>query len=106
VYGYNRFQACRFGYEGELVDPFRQRHISLRDDLLETLERLAPAAAELGTAVPLMSLAGLAARQVNDSRWLRERFQEAKSLDDVVRLQAARWKEEPAMISAAAATVF
>jgi carboxylate-amine ligase len=105
VYGYNRFQACRFGYEGELVDPFKQRHISVRDDLLETLERLAPAAAELGTAVPLMSLAGLAARQVNDSRWLRERFQEAKSLDDVVRLQAARWKEEPAMISAAAATV-
>jgi carboxylate-amine ligase len=104
VYGYNRFQACRFGYEGELVDPSGGRHVSVRDDLLETLERLAPVATELGTAMPLLSLAGLAARQVNDSRWLRERFAESKSLDDVVRLQAARWKEEPAMTSAAAAT--
>jgi carboxylate-amine ligase len=104
VYGYNRFQACRFGYEGELVDPSGGRHVSVRDDLLETLERLAPVATELGTAMPLLSLAGLAARQVNDSRWLRERFAQSKSLDDVVRLQAARWKEEPAMTSAAAAT--
>jgi carboxylate-amine ligase len=104
VYGYNRFQACRFGYEGELVDPSRRRHVSVRDDLLETLERLAPVAAELGTAMPLSSLAGITARQANDSRWLRERFAESKSLDDVVRLQAARWKEEPAITSAAAAT--
>ena len=22
VYGYNRFQACRFGYKAELVDPY------------------------------------------------------------------------------------
>ena len=25
VYGYNRFQACRFGFEGELVNPFSRR---------------------------------------------------------------------------------
>jgi carboxylate-amine ligase len=93
VYGYNRFQACRFGYEGELVDPGRHTHISVRDDLLETLERLAPSAAELGTTIPLLALAGMSARQVNDSGWLRERFQETRSLDDVVRLQALRWRE-------------
>jgi carboxylate-amine ligase len=93
VYGYNRFQACRFGFAGEMVDPYHQRHMRLRDDLLETLERLAPAAAALGTAMPLLSLAGAAAREENDSRWLRDRFIEAKSLPDVVRMQAARWRE-------------
>ncbi|MBC8023405.1 MAG: glutamate--cysteine ligase [Burkholderiales bacterium] len=95
VYSYNRFQACRFGFEGVIVDAERNRHVRIRDDMLETLERLAPSAAELGTAVPLMSLAGCVAREVNDARWLRERFLETKSLTDVVRMQAARWREEP-----------
>ena len=93
VYGYNRFQACRFGFDGELVDPIRHTHARLAEDLLATLERLEPSAAALGTAVPLMSLAALAARGVNDSGWLRERYQETRSLPDVVRLQAQRWRE-------------
>jgi glutamate---cysteine ligase / carboxylate-amine ligase len=96
VYGYNRFQACRFGFEGVVVDADRNRHVRIRDDMMETLERLAPCAAELGTAVPLLSLAGSSARESNDSRWLRERYVETKSLTDVVRLQAQRWKDEPA----------
>ncbi|MGZ5047080.1 MAG: YbdK family carboxylate-amine ligase [Usitatibacter sp.] len=93
VYGYNRFQACRFGFHGELVNPAGHSHSRLRDDLLETLERLTPAAASLGNAVPLMSIAALAAREENDARWLRERYLETKSLPDVVRLQAERWRE-------------
>jgi glutamate---cysteine ligase / carboxylate-amine ligase len=97
VYGYNRFQACRFGFDGEIVDAERRRHVRLRDDVLETLERLEPSAAELGTAIPLLSLAGTAAREANDSRWLRERFQETKSLNDVVRMQAQRWREDAAV---------
>ena len=103
VYGYNRFQASRFGFEGELVDPFRTRHLRIREDILETLERLAPYAAELGTAVPLMALAALAAREANDSRWLRECHQETGSLPDVVRLQAQRWRTDPAPREAAQA---
>ena len=96
VYGYNRFQACRFGFDAALVDPYARRHVTLRDDLIAALERLEPCAAELGTAIPLLSVAGAAARSLNDSRWLRERLEETKSLSDVVRLQAARWREEPA----------
>jgi len=41
--------------------------------------------------VPLLTLAGLAAREDNDSRWLRDRLEETRSLNDVVRLQALRW---------------
>jgi len=95
VYGYNRFQACRFGFAGVIVDPDRNRHVRIRDDLIETLERLATCATDLGTTVPLLSIAGAVAREANDSRWLRERYVETKSLTDVVRLQAMRWREEP-----------
>jgi carboxylate-amine ligase len=93
VYGYNRFQACRFGFDGELVDPIAHTHARLADDLLATLERLESPAARLGTTRPLMSIAALAARAWNDSLWLRERFQETRSFPDVVRMQAERWRE-------------
>jgi gamma-glutamyl:cysteine ligase YbdK (ATP-grasp superfamily) len=62
--------------------------------MIETLDRMAPVATQLGTAVALLGVAGMAARQANDSRWLRERYVETKSLTDVVRMQAARWRDE------------
>ena len=94
VYGYNRFQACRFGFEGVIVDPEHDRHVRIRDDVIETLERLAPVATEVGSSIALRALAGMAARQANDSQWLRERYLETKSLPDVVRMQAMRWRDE------------
>jgi carboxylate-amine ligase len=94
VYGYNRFQACRFGFEGVIVDPEHDRHLRIRDDLIETLERLGPMATKMGSSIALLALAGAAARQANDSRWLRERYMETKSLPDVVRMQAMRWRDE------------
>ena len=48
VYNYNRFQACRFGLEGVLVDPRSHEQLSLREDLLKTLRRLQPHAVRLG----------------------------------------------------------
>jgi carboxylate-amine ligase len=94
VYGYNRFQACRFGFEGVIVDPEHDRHVRIRDDLIETLERLAPVATQVGSSMALLTLAGMAARQANDSGWLRERYVETRSLPDVVRMQAMRWRDE------------
>ena len=96
VYGYNRFQACRFGLEAELVDAHTRTHVVLRDDVAETLQRLRPLAGRMGTSVAINALANAVANADNDSRWLRERFEEARSLPDVVRLQAQRWSEEPA----------
>jgi glutamate---cysteine ligase / carboxylate-amine ligase len=96
VYGYNRFQACRFGYEAALVNPYSHKHVRLREDLLATLDRLLPASVELGTTEPLRALAKLTGDQVNDSLWLRETFAQTRSMPDVVRLQAALWRHDPA----------
>jgi len=96
VYGYNRFQACRFGFEAMLADPGAHTHIRLREDLLATLYRLQRLGDELGTADALLAIGERADRGLNDSRWLRERFQETRNLPDVVRLQAERWRTDPA----------
>ena len=93
VYGYNRFQACRFGYEAQLIDPVARSSQRLREHLLDTLERIAADAAALGTRAPLEALWKLASDMDNGSRWLRERYAELKSMPDVVRRQALCWKE-------------
>ena len=105
VYGYNRFQASRFGFQAKLADPFggERIHAVLRDDLIATLTRLEGMAQEMGTWTALEAIRARARGEVNDARWLRERFAETKSLSDVVRLQAVRWREsetQPAVIKA------
>ncbi len=95
VYGYNRFQACRFGLDAELVDAYARNHVVLRDDLLATLKRLRPLAVQMGTQRAINPLIAAVTKAENDSRWLRERFQETRSFPDVVRLQAQRWRDEP-----------
>jgi carboxylate-amine ligase len=93
VYGYNRFQASRFGYEAGLVDPYAHAELVLREDLLATLDRLAPAAQSLGTGAALDALRLRAEKKANGAAWLRERHAETRSLSDVVRLQSEHWAE-------------
>jgi glutamate---cysteine ligase / carboxylate-amine ligase len=92
VYGYNRFQACRFGFGAALVDPYRRAHVNLRDDVLETLDRLLPRSVALGTTEPLRELAALVRAEKSDSAWLREQYAQKHSMPDVVREQAALWR--------------
>ncbi|MGE5616522.1 MAG: YbdK family carboxylate-amine ligase, partial [Bacillota bacterium] len=69
VYGYNRFQACRFGYEADIVDPYNHTHVGLKDDVVATLRRLMPMAVRMGTDRALQSLLASAKGDANDSRW-------------------------------------
>jgi carboxylate-amine ligase len=94
VYGFNRFQATRFGFEAEIVDAHEREHVVLRDDLLATLKRLRPLAIRLGTEQAIYGLIAAVERRENDSLWLRERFHQSRSYPDVVRLQAERWRSE------------
>jgi len=93
VYNYNRFQACRFGLDGELVDPVSGGRIGIRDDLLRTLERLGPQAAQLEAQAGLRLLQESVAARRTDSNWVREAMRQSGSLHDVVRMQAERWRE-------------
>ena len=93
VYGYNRFQACRFGYEAQLIDPYSRTSVRLREHLLDTLERVAADGARLEAKEPLDALWRTAQAAQNDAGWLRERYAELKSMPDVVRMQALRWKK-------------
>jgi len=90
VYAFNRFQACRFGLGGQLIEPRTHERMLIRDDVMETLGRIEQHAIELGAedACRLIrdSLAG-----GNDAHWIRQRYAAEKSLPEVVRQQSEYW---------------
>jgi carboxylate-amine ligase len=91
AYTYNRFQACRFGLEGEVVDPIAGVRRSIAEDVAATLEAVEVHARELECAAPL-KLLERTAREGNDARWMREAFADGGSLSDLVWLQGERFR--------------
>jgi carboxylate-amine ligase len=91
LYSHNRFQACRYGLDGTLVDAYTQRHVGIRDDVLDMLKIITPHAHEVGASAALSHLAeGIAAR-LDDAAWLREQRNNGGSLNDVARMQSELW---------------
>lgn len=89
-YSYNRFQACRFGLSGTVIDPQRGG-ITIRDDILQTFDALSDVAQELGTADEIALLRARVLADHTDADWLRETYRASGALSDVVRQQSALW---------------
>lgn len=93
-YSYNRFQACRFGLAGELIDPVARTRRLLAQDIAETLDLLAPHARALEATAGLEVLRAIVGGAGNDASWLRATFALGGSLPDLVYRQARRWRGE------------
>lgn len=88
VYTYNRFQACRFGLDGMMVNPKTREQISIREDILATLRVLQPHALALDSLAALDEIERTAGHDGNHATWLRQRFAEHGSVQGVVRSAA------------------
>jgi glutamate---cysteine ligase / carboxylate-amine ligase len=90
VYTFNRFQACRFGLDGDIVDPKTKQRHKLRDDIVRTLARVEPHAVDLGGLNACDHL-----RQTlisgNDALWLRQQRAGGLPLPAVVEAATQRW---------------
>lgn len=91
VYTFNRFQACRFGFDGVYVDPKTAVHRTIREDILATMERIRPHAAALGAVQACDELAEDARSRGSDATWIRDQFANERLLAEVVRRQTLRW---------------
>jgi len=92
VYTFNRFQACRFGFDGVYVDPKTGRHTTIREHILATMDRIRPHVARLGAQIPCDELAEDARTRGSDASWLRAQFASEHLLEEVVRRQTLRWQ--------------
>jgi carboxylate-amine ligase len=96
VYTYNRFQACRFGLDAVYVQPETGAHLPLREHVLQTLDKVAPHARNLGAEAAIEMLRESAQEGRNDARWLRETQAHERLLAEVVRQGAQRFRGAPA----------
>ena len=92
TYTYNRFQACRFGLDGEMVDPIAEQRSPIYADVRATLEALRVHARELAAEDGLAVIEAIA-RRGNDARWMREAYAGSDSLPDLVWRQVERFRK-------------
>lgn len=91
TYIINRFRGARYGLNAVVIDPFIQQHKPLSEDILQTCDLLAPYAVKLNSEVALEQIREDVAARKNDAGWLRSRYQDLKSFNDLVRAQTEVW---------------
>lgn len=91
VYNYNRFQACRFGLDGSLVHPKTYETLSLREDILATLRKLAPHAEVLGSVPALEHLYNVT-HEGSDAHFLRQQYRDSGSAEGMVNAAIRRFR--------------
>ncbi|KWR89303.1 YbdK family carboxylate-amine ligase [Cupriavidus sp. IDO] len=91
VYTFNRFQACRFGLEGEYVHPNELTRRPIADHILSICDALVPHAEALGSLPALANIRALAERRDGDAEWLRQVDADARTQRETVRQACERW---------------
>ncbi|QSA97485.1 YbdK family carboxylate-amine ligase [Methylococcus sp. EFPC2] len=81
---FNKFQACRYGFDGVLADPYLRTRVSLRDDLMLTLTAIDEDADHLGCRSEIAALKEAVRHSLNGAHWLREEFRKLGGYNDVV----------------------
>ena len=84
VYTFNRFQACRFGLDGTMVDPRTRESRTIREDILATLRQVEPHGAVLQSLAALEEIERCAARDGNHATYLRKVFDETRNAQSMV----------------------
>jgi glutamate---cysteine ligase / carboxylate-amine ligase len=93
VYTYNRFQACRFGLQGDIVNPQTKERGKLRDDIVRTLARVETHAVDLKSWEACQLLRD-SLGEGNDAQWLRRQRAQDVPLSEVVEAAARRWNSD------------
>ncbi len=91
VYTFNRFQACRFGYDGTLVVPGSAEQRVIRDDILRTMAIVEVHAYDLGSTEALNLLRTEVLQRRNGASEVRDSYAREGALEEVVRQGSERW---------------
>ena len=84
VYTFNRFQACRFGLDGTMVDPQTRESRTIREDILATLRHVEPHGAVLQSLPALEEIERCAASAGNHATHLRQVFARTRNAQSMV----------------------
>jgi glutamate---cysteine ligase / carboxylate-amine ligase len=95
VNSFNRFEASRFGFSGNMVDVSTGTASTIAKDMLTTLRTVAPQAKALRLTGILDEIGAVVDRGQTDADWLRSHSrdsgEDSRSLQDVVRAACDAW---------------
>lgn len=94
LYLYNRFQASRFGFEGDIIDYETFKHDTISDDILNTLKLIQKDAKILHNESYLKKIYQIVINNKNDADNLRALYKKTKSLKKVVGMQCDAWAKK------------
>jgi carboxylate-amine ligase len=91
VYNYNRFQACRFGLDGNVVHPKTYESMSLREDILATIRQLEPHSETLESRAALDHIYSIT-HEGSDAHYLRKEYLARSSVEGMVEAALQRFR--------------
>jgi len=91
TYSYNRFQACRFGLEGQVIDAVTGAIVPLHQDVLATVAKVRHYAEKLKSGLALEAIESIVRVYGNQARRQRETYQRSRSLTEVILDSAKCW---------------
>ncbi|KTC81509.1 YbdK family carboxylate-amine ligase [Legionella brunensis] len=93
LYTHNRFQASRYGLEGIFINPFTYKQTSITEDILITMQNIAPYVFRLGSSNYIEQLKTDVTNKMNGTILLRQLFKEIGFLPKVVGEQCKIWSQ-------------
>jgi glutamate---cysteine ligase / carboxylate-amine ligase len=93
AYAVHRYQACRHGLQGMVLDPHSGERQRLDHQIKARLDRLEVHAMELQAEDALRTLRVALGERGNDAQWLRQRLQHDAATGEVLRQMVQRFEE-------------
>lgn len=92
LYSYNRFQASRYGLDGEFINPTDFKKISIADDILKTIERIQPYTKQLNNTQLISQIEFNAINKLNDANKIRQIYKDKPLFENLMRIQCEYWE--------------
>ena len=101
LYQYNRFEASRYGLDGEVAKPQGEQSgdspkQSIYVDILDRLQDLQRFTQNEAEVQALKRLRIMTYERLNDAAWLRQAYKQRGSLNDVMRMSSELWMKHTA----------
>jgi carboxylate-amine ligase len=93
IYPYNRFQASRYGFEGDFINPCNLRHTSIGNDIITTIKAIKKYSHRLNNTNLINRLKKDVLDGINDATISRKIYKKTGSLSKVVFQHCALWKK-------------
>lgn len=93
LYNYNRFQASRYGFDGDFINPYTGEHISISEDILDTVKIIEKYIDQSTSKEFIAALVDDVVNARNDAILLRKIYKQVGSFPKLVTEQCKAWSQ-------------